>query len=66
MFQSNSKSFSDTKGFRGGISLSELTGSLRFDIGWNGVDANYYQNDLGYYNLRNDQRLWARSWVHDF
>ncbi|MDA8938144.1 carbohydrate binding family 9 domain-containing protein [Flavobacteriaceae bacterium] len=60
LFQSNSKSFSDTKGFRGGISLSELTGSLRFDIGWNGVDANYYQNDLGYYNLRNDQRLWAK------
>ena len=60
VFQSNSKSFSDTKGFRGGISLSELTGSLRFDIGWNGVDANYYQNDLGYYNLRNDQRLWAK------
>ena len=60
VFQSNSKSFSDTKGFRGGISLSELTGSLRFDIGWNGVDGNYYQNDLGYYNLRNDQRLWAK------
>ncbi len=60
VFQSNSKSFSNTKGFRGGISLSELTGSLRFDIGWNGVDANYYQNDLGYYNLRNDQRLWAK------
>ncbi|MDC0117281.1 carbohydrate binding family 9 domain-containing protein [Flavobacteriaceae bacterium] len=60
VFQSNSKSFSDTKGFRGGISLSELTGSLRFDIGWNGVDANYYQNDLGYYNLRNDQRFWAK------
>jgi hypothetical protein len=60
VFQSNSKSFSETKGFRGGISLSELTGSLRFDIGWNGVDSNYYQNDLGYYNLRNDQRLWTR------
>ena len=60
VFQSNSKSFSNTKGFRGGISLSELTGSLRFDIGWNGVDSNYYQNDLGYYNLRNDQRLWAK------
>ncbi len=60
VFQSNSKSFSNTKGFRGGISLSELTGSLRFDIGWNGVDANYYQNDLGYYNLRNDQKLWAK------
>ena len=52
--------FSETKGFRGGISLSELTGSMRFDIGWNGVDSNYYQNDLGYYNLRNDQRLWTR------
>ncbi|MDC0354809.1 carbohydrate binding family 9 domain-containing protein [Flavobacteriaceae bacterium] len=60
VFQSNSKSFSETKGFRGGISLSELTGSLRFDIGWSGVDSNYYQNDLGYYNLRNDQRLWTR------
>ena len=47
VFQSNSKSFSETKGFRGGISLSELTGSLRFDIGWSGVDSNYYQNDLG-------------------
>ena len=60
VFQSNSKTFSETKGFRGEISLSELTGSLRFDIGWNGVDSNYYQNDLGYYNLRNDQRLWAK------
>ena len=26
VFQSNSKSFSEIKGFRGGISLSELTG----------------------------------------
>ncbi len=60
VFQSDSKVFSEIKGFRGGLSLSELTGNLRFALGWNGVDSNYYQNDLGYYNLRNDQRIWSR------
>jgi hypothetical protein len=60
VFQSNSKIFSDTKGFRGGLDFGELTGNFRFNIGWNGVDANYYQNDLGFYNLRNDQRIWSR------
>ncbi len=60
IFQSISETFSKTKGFRGGLSIEDLTGSFRFNLGWNGVDANYYQNDLGFYNLRNDQRFWAR------
>jgi hypothetical protein len=52
--------FSSTKGFRGSINFSELTGNFRFGFGWDGVDANYYQNDLGYYNTRNDQRFSGR------
>ena len=60
IFQSISETFSKTKGFRGGLSIGDLTGNFRFNLGWNGVDANYYQNDLGFYNLRNDQRFWGR------
>ena len=60
VYQSNSKSFSETKGFRGGIDINEITGNFRFGLGWTGVDAHYYQNDLGYYNNRNDQRLFSR------
>ena len=60
VFQSDSPTFSATKGFRGSINLSELTGNFRFGFGWDGVDANYYQNDLGYYNNRNDQRISGR------
>lgn len=60
VYQSNSKSFSNTKGFRGGIDINEITGNFRFGLGWTGVDAHYYQNDLGYYNNRNDQRLFSR------
>jgi|TARA_B110000503_G_scaffold85719_1_gene130516 hypothetical protein len=59
-FQSDSPTFSSTKGFRGSINFSELTGNFRFGFGWDGVDANYYQNDLGYYNNRNDQRISGR------
>ena len=60
LFQSDSPVFSSTKGFRGSINFSELTGNFRFGFGWDGVDANYYQNDLGYYNNRNDQRISGR------
>ena len=60
VYQSNSKSFSNTKGFRGGIDINEITGNFRFGLGWTGVDAYYYQNDLGFYNNRNDQRLFSR------
>jgi hypothetical protein len=60
LFQSDSPVFSSTKGFRGSINFSELTGNFRFGFGWDGVDANYYQNDLGYYNTRNDQRFSGR------
>ena len=60
VYQSNSKSFSNTKGFRGGIDINEITGNFRFGLGWTGVDAHYYQNDLGYYNNRNDQRFFSR------
>ena len=39
IFQSISETFSKTKGFRGGLSIEDLTGSFRFNLGWNGVDA---------------------------
>ncbi len=58
--QSNSPVFSETKGFRGALAFDKLTGSLRYGFGWRGVDANYYQNDLGYYNNRNDQSIYAK------
>ena len=60
VYKSNSPTFSETKGFRGSIELNEITGSFRYGLGWTGVDANYYQNDLGFYNLRNDQRVYGR------
>jgi len=60
VYQSDSPAFSDTKGFRGTFTLSDLTGNFRYAIGWGGVDANYYQNDLGIYRNRNDQRFYAR------
>ena len=60
IYQSDSPSFSKTKGFRGSLDISELTGNLRFGVGWSGVDRYYYQNDLGYYNTRNDQRFYGR------
>ena len=59
VFQSDSPTFSEIKGFRGSLSFSKLTGNFRYGFGWNGVDANYYQNDLGYYNNRNDQRIYG-------
>ena len=58
-YQSISPVFSKTKGFRGSLDLRELTGNLRFGLGWNGVDKDYYQNELGYFNTRNDQRLYG-------
>ena len=60
LYQSDSPTFSAIKGFRGGLSISDLTGNLRYGIGWNGVDANYYQNDLGFYRTKNDQRFYGR------
>jgi hypothetical protein len=59
VYQSDSPTFSETKGFRGTFRLSNLTGNFRYAIGWAGVDANYYQNDLGFYRTRNDQRFYA-------
>ena len=59
VFQSDSPIFSEIKGFRGSLSFSKLTGNFRYSFGWNGVDANYYQNDLGFYNNRNDQRIYG-------
>jgi hypothetical protein len=60
VYQSNSPVFSETKGFRGALDFDKLTGNLRYGFGWRGVDANYYQNDLGYYNSRNDQRIYGK------
>ena len=57
IYNSDSPSFSDTKGFRGLLNINELTGNFRYGIGWTGVDKDYYQNDLGFYSLRNDQRF---------
>ena len=59
VFSSNSPNFSNNKGFRGSIRLSELTGNFRFTLGWRGVDANYYQNDLGFYRFRNVQNYYT-------
>ena len=60
VYQSNSPVFSETKGFRGTLDFDKLTGNLRYGFGWRGVDANYYQNDLGYYNNINDQRIYGK------
>ena len=57
IYNSDSSSFSETKGFRGLLNINELTGNFRYGIGWTGVDKDYYQNDLGFYSLRNDQRF---------
>ena len=57
IYNSDSPSYSKTKGFRGSLNIQELTGNLRYGLGWTGVDANYFQNDLGFYSLRNDQRF---------
>ena len=57
IYNSDSPSFSNTKGFRGLLNINELTGNFRYGIGWTGVDKDYYQNDLGFYSLRNDQRF---------
>jgi len=59
VYQSDSPTFSAKKGFRGTFRLSDLTGNFRYSIGWAGVDANYYQNDLGFYSSRNDQRFYS-------
>ena len=61
IYQSDSPKFSDVKGFRGFINIEELTGNFRYAISWNGVDANYTQNDLGFYRNINDQRFSART-----
>ena len=47
--------FSETKGFRGQVQLSELRGKFRYTLGWTGVDKYYNQNELGFYNSRNIQ-----------
>ena len=60
VYRSDSPTFSSTKGFRGSINIEELTGNYRYALSWNGVDANYTQNDLGFYRNKNDQRFSAR------
>ena len=60
IYFSNSPRFSNKNGFRGSFSLEELKGNLRFSLGWSGVDDNYNQNELGYYNQSNSQRLYGR------
>ncbi len=55
MFNSHAPKYSLTNGFRGSINLSELRGNFRYNLNWSGVDRFYYQNELGYYNLRDHQ-----------
>ena len=57
---SNSPRFSEKSGFRGSISFEELRGNIRFLAGWVGTDRYYNQNELGYYNQQNNQRVYAR------
>jgi len=59
IYSSDSPSNRDTKGFRGALRISEITGSFRYSLGWRGVDANYYQNDLGFYRFRNSQSFYT-------
>ena len=57
---SNAPRFSEKNGFRGSISIEELRGNIRFLAGWVGTDRYYNQNELGYYNQQNNQRVYAR------
>ena len=50
IFSSYTPRFSETKGFRGQVQLSELRGKFRYTLGWTGVDKYYNQNELGFYN----------------
>ena len=59
IYSSDSPSNRDSKGFRGALRISEITGSFRYSLGWRGVDANYYQNDLGFYRFRNSQSFYT-------
>ena len=47
-------------GFRSGISFSELKGNFRYYVSWWGVDKNYKQNELGYFNFLDHQRFSSR------
>ena len=59
VYSSESPSNRETKGFRGALRISEITGGFRYSLGWRGVDANYYQNDLGFYRFRNTQSFYT-------
>ena len=59
LYSSYSPANRSTKGFRGALRISEITGNFRYSIGWRGVDANYYQNDLGFYRFINSQSLYT-------
>ena len=37
-----------------------LRGNFRYSLGWFGTDKYYNQNELGYYNQQNSQRLYGR------
>ena len=52
--------FSEKNGFRGSFSLSEVQGNIRFGLYWNGVDRNYNQNELGFYNTYDNQSIRGR------
>ena len=51
---------SEKNGFRGSISLEELRGNVQFAAGWVGTDKYYNQNELGYFNQLNNQRVYTR------
>jgi len=57
---SDAPRYSSRRGFRGSVDISELRGNFRYSIGWFGTDKYYNQNELGYYNQQNSQRLYGR------
>ena len=51
---------SEKNGFRGSVSFEELRGNVQIAAGWVGTDRYYNQNELGYYNQQNNQRVYTR------
>ncbi len=60
VFGSKTPEKSGANGFRSGVSLSELKGNFRYKLGWWGVDKDYDQNELGYFNYIDHQSYFAR------
>ena len=60
VFGSKTSLNNSNNGFRSGISFSELKGNFRYYVSWWGVDKNYKQNELGYFNFLDHQRFSSR------